>query len=265
LIAGGLTLGFGAAAGAVYSQVPLRLRDRLGLIDLPDPYVPNAPQGRVRLETVSSAARGQDVQLFTAVPAGFGDGAGLPVVFILHGASATAASFEPFGLARFLTAAVRRGAAPFVLAGADGGLLYWERDPATGDDPQAMVLDEMPQWLKDRGFDAARRALWGWSMGGYGSLRISEVSPGFARAVAAFSPAVSPGDAVFADVDALDAARLGIWCGTEDSLYDDVRALVAALPRPPAITAYGPGAHTRQFWNDHTLRAFGFLSERLHG
>ena len=80
---------------------------------------------RPRARSVSSRstplARGQTVDLFTAVPAGYGDGAGLPVVVILHGASATAKDFQPFGLARFLTQAVRDGAEPFVLAGADGG------------------------------------------------------------------------------------------------------------------------------------------------
>jgi S-formylglutathione hydrolase FrmB len=260
----GLTLAAGAAAGAAYSQVPLYWRARLGLVDLPEPFIPDAPEGRVRLETISSAARGREVQLFTAVPHGFGDGAGLPVVVVLHGVSATAADYRPFGLPRFLTAAVRRGAAPFVLAGADGGVQYWEPDATSGDDPQAMVLEEMPRWLDRRGFDASRRALWGWSMGGYGGLRMAEVSPGWARAVAAFSPAVGPGDAVFADVEALAGTALGLWCGTDDSLYDKVRALVDALPRPPAVATFDRGGHTRVFWNDQTLPAFAFLSEQLH-
>jgi S-formylglutathione hydrolase FrmB len=260
----GLTLAAGAAAGAAYSQVPLYWRARLGLVDLPEPFIPNAPAGRVRLETVSSAARGRDVGLFTAVPHGYGDGAGLPVVVVLHGVSATAADYQPFGLPRFLTAAVRGGAAPFVLAGADGGVQYWEPDPASGDDSQAMVLEEMPRWLEQRGFDASRRALWGWSMGGYGGLRMAEVAPGWARGVAAFSPAVGPGDAVFADVEALAGTALGFWCGTDDPLYDNVRALVEALPRRPPVATFGPGGHTRVFWNDQTLPAFAFLSQRLH-
>ena len=156
---------------------------------------PMLPRVRCSLEQVESAARGRPVDLFTAVPDGYGDGAGLPVVVILHGASATARDFQPFGLARFLTQAVRDGAEPFVLAGADGGTTRWEGD-GRGDDPQAMLTDELPGWLAERGFDADRRALWGWSMGGYGALRLAESSPTTPRAVAAFSPAIDAGDAV---------------------------------------------------------------------
>jgi hypothetical protein len=70
----------------------------------PDPFIPDAPEGVVKLETVHSAARGQDVDLFTAVPHGYGSGAGLPVCLILHGATARPKDFQPFGLPRFLTA-----------------------------------------------------------------------------------------------------------------------------------------------------------------
>jgi S-formylglutathione hydrolase FrmB len=260
LLVGAASLG-GAALLAGYTGAAQRVARHLGIG--PGPYIPEAPQGQVRLETIRSAARGRRVHLFTAVPHGYGDGAGLPVVIILHGATATAADFQPFGLGHFLTAAVQQGAAPFVLAGADGGAQYWEPNPATGDNPQAMVLHEMPGWLTQRGFDASTRAMWGWSMGGYGSLRIAEIEPGWARAVAAFSPAVSVGDSVFASVDALASTPLGVWCGTDDPLYASVRRLVARLPRRPQILTYGPGGHDRYFWNDHTVAAFRFLAARL--
>lgn len=261
-IIGGLGLaGVAAAGGAAYAVLPPRYTRWSGTA--PDPFIPDAAEGRIRLETVRSAARGRDVGLFTAVPAGHGDGAGLPVVVVLHGSSATAADYQSFGLGRFLTAAVDAGAEPFVLAGADGGLLRWEPDPAGGDDPRQMVLEEMPEWLAERGFDADRRALWGWSMGGYGVLGVAETDPAWARAVAAFSPAIAPGDAVFGGVDALAGQPLGIWCGTNDGFYDSVQALVAALPEPPEIASYGSGAHTRVYWNDQTVDAFAFLGSHL--
>jgi pimeloyl-ACP methyl ester carboxylesterase len=253
--------GIAALGGAGYAVMPDSLRIRLGWG--PDPYIPDALEGQVHLETVGSQARGHDVNLFTAVPHGFGDGAGLPVVVVLHGASATASDFEPFGLARFLTTAVEAGTEPFVLAGADGGAQSWEPDRATGDDPRRMVIEERPGWLDDRGYDAGRRALWGWSMGGYGALRIAELDPGWARAVAAFSPAVGIGDAVFDAVAALAPTPLAVWCGTEDALYSSVRALVDSLPRRPEIVSYGDGGHTRVFWNDQTLEAFDFLGRHL--
>lgn len=256
------TAGLGGVAvlgAAAYAIGPDRIRGRLGL--LPDPWIPDAPQGQVRLETVRSDARGRDVQLFTAVPYGHGDGAGLPVVVVLHGASATAADFEAFGLARFLTRSAQDGAAPFVLVGADGGAQRWV---ARGtDDPGAMVTDELPGWAATRGFDADRLALWGWSMGGYGALRIAETTPGFARAVAAFSPAIATGDAVFAGAAAVAHTPLGVWCGEDDSFFPAVSEFVDALPTPPEVASFGAGGHTRNYWNDHTLAAFDFLASHL--
>jgi enterochelin esterase-like enzyme len=250
-----------AVAGAAYAVAPTRVRKLIGLG--PDPYIPDVPEGRVELESVHSQARGRDVDLFTAVPYGYGDGAGLPVVVVLHGASATASRFQDLGLARFVTAAVREGADPFVLAGADGGALRWERDPESGDDPQAMLVDELPGWLSDRGLDAERRAVWGWSMGGYGALRLAESYPAYARAVAAFSPAVSLSDSVFDDADQLAEQPLGVWCGTDDALYGNVRGFVAALPTDPVITSYSSGGHTYVYWNEHTVEALTFLASRL--
>ena len=260
LLVGAATVGGVALLGAAgVAAMPGSLKNKLGLG--PEAFVPDAPEGQVRLETVFSEARGQDVHLFTAVPHGFGDGAGLPVVVVLHGASTTASDFQELGLGRFLTAAVSAGTPPFVLAGADGGLSRWE--PTGDDDPQAMVVVELPEWLSERGFDAETRALWGWSMGGYGALRVAELNPGWARALALFSPAVSTGDAALSDLDELAGLPTAVWCGEQDPLYDDVRSLVADLPEQPVSVTYGPGGHSKVYWNDHTLEAFSFLGEEL--
>lgn len=254
-------LGVGALGVAGWQVAPYRYKEQLGLT--PDPYVPDAAEGRVRLEKVRSGAMGDDVNLFTAVPAGHGDGAGLPVVVILHGGSASAAEFRGFGFGRFLTCAVQRGAAPFVLAGTDDGPTGWVAD-GSGADPQRMLTEELPHWLSERGFDAERRALWGWSRGGYGVLRLVESDPAWARAAALFSPAISKGDETFSGVDALGSLPLGLWCGKDDMFYDAVRALVAELPARPEVLTYADGAHTRNFWNDHALEAFGWLAGQLH-
>lgn len=259
LIGGAGAAGLGVLGVAGLELAPRRLRARLGLVD--DPYVPDAPEGRVTLTTVSSAAMGRDVDLFTAVPAGHGDGRGLPVAVILHGASASAAAFQDFGLARFLTAAVERGTPPFVLAGTDDGDAGWV--PAGDADPQEMLLDELPDWLSEAGFDADRRAVWGWSRGGYGALRMAQLAPTWARAVAMFSPAISADDADPADLAALAEVPLGIWCGEDDAFVDPVRQLVDQLPVPPEQLTYGPGGHTREYWNEHTLDAFDWLASHL--
>ena len=43
------------------------------------------------------------------------------MVVVLHGASASARDLRTFGLGRFVTAAVRAGTPPFVLASTDDG------------------------------------------------------------------------------------------------------------------------------------------------
>ena len=139
-----------------------------------------------------------------------------------------------------------------MLAGADGGLLFWEPGHEAGDNPQAMVIDEMPGWLDRRGFDTSRMAAWGWSMGGYGVLRLAEVKPNWLKAVAAFSPAVEPDDRAFGGVAALAGQPTGVWCGTSDPLYQNVRQFVAAMPQKPDPLFYGEGAHTRAFWDSVT-------------
>ena len=219
-----------------------------------------------RLETVRSAARSRDVGLWTAVPAGLGDGAGLPVCLVLHGASATTADFSAFGLARFLSAATAAGVPPFVLAGADGGRSSWLGDgPGSADDPQALLAEELPGWCRERGFDVSRTAAYGWSMGGFGALRGAQLRPGRWRAVAALSPAVAAGDPVLRDAPLLDPARTGLWCGESDSFLPAVRELAAALPAPPAVAAYAPGRHTRTYWDSVTPAAFAFLGAALAG
>lgn len=259
LLAGGGAVAAGAAGTVAWEAAPWRLRRALGLT--PDPFVPDAAEGRVRLETVRSAAMGRDLDLFTAVPAGHGDGAGLPVVVVLHGSSASAAGLRGFGLGRFLTAAVQRGAPPFVLAGTDDGPAGWVSVP--GVDPIRMLTEELPGWLADRGHDADRRATWGWSRGGYGVLRLAEAVPGWSRALALFSPAVAAEDRALADLSALDRVPVGVWCGTEDPFYRDVRTVMSRLPEAPEVASYSPGAHTRVFWNAHTLAAFGWLGSKL--
>lgn len=270
LLLGGSAAAVLAVTGAgAASSGRVRSRVRGVLHPGPDPAqalvgIPDAPDGQVRRETVRSVARGRDVGLWTAVPAGSGDGAGLPVCLLLHGGSATTADFSRFGYGRFLTAAVRAGAAPFVLAGADGSASGWLGAGAgSADDPQAMLATELPRWCAERGYDSSRLAAYGWSLGGFGALRGAELRPGTWRAVAALSPAVAQGDAVFAGAAQLEPARTALWCAGSDAFYPAVQALAAALPAPPRINAHAPGGHTRKFWNSVTPDAFAFVGAAL--
>lgn len=247
--------GAGAAAGVL--PVPSRVR-RMMTDTGPAGVIPAAPAGQVRLERVSSQARGRQVGLWTAVPAGYGAGEGLPVCLILHGGSATTADYTTFGFARFLTSAVRHGVPPFVLVGADGGLSRWEGDGA-GDDPQRMLREEVPAWCTARGFDASRLAAYGWSMGGYGALRLAEGNPGLLKMVAVLSPAVVPGDHAFADASRLEASRTGVWCGRSDPFFNAVQKFVRLVHPHPAVASWSKGAHQRGYWNRVTPAAFSLV------
>ncbi|MBU2664374.1 esterase [Actinoplanes bogorensis] len=249
-------LALGASAAAVAGWAGYRSRSGES-----DPIIPYAPVGDERLERRDSATRGKLVDFYTAVPAGHGSGRGLPVCLVLHGASKTAADFPALGLGRFLTDAVRRGRPPFVLAGATGDRLQWR--PHGGDDPQRMVHEEIPRWCAQRGFDISRMALLGWSMGGYGSLLLAEAFPGFARAVVALSPAVREGDEVFASAAQLRGTEVGLWCGRQDGLIDDVQALGKALPEPPAAGSFEDGRHTFAYWSRCLPAGMDFVSEAL--
>lgn len=265
LTGGAGVLGVGAVGGLGWQVAPgnlrIAIRERVGLA--PEAYVPDVPQGRVRLETVRSASMGT-IDLFSAVPAGYGEGEGLPVVVVLHGASASAAALRDFELGRFVTAAVRAGTPPFVLAGTDDGPAGWVRDGTI--DPQAMLAEELPAWLDERGWDSGRKALWGWSRGGYGALRMIAAHPTWAGPTALFSPALHHDEPLLEDpatLRALEGRSWGLWCGEDDPFRDGAEALAAAAPTVPDPDVAGPGGHTRSYWNDHTLAMFDFVGRAL--
>ena len=119
-------------------------------------------------------------------------GAELPLVLVLHGYGRNAEfAFSDLHLDLALAQAVEEyGAAPFVLAAADGGNGYWH--PAPGDDPQGMLVHEFVPLCHRLGAGSPATALgaYGWSMGGYGSLLLGEDYPHLLSAIVAASPAI---------------------------------------------------------------------------
>ena len=169
-----------AAGGLVVDQgvLPGRslLHGHLGL-DGPDGVVPQVDGGRtVSGSFVSRARRGRRCGWSIATPPSYGSDAAssLPVAVVLHGHGGdhTKAFDDGYlGLDRFLAQAVGEGATPFAMASVDGGNTYWHRR-ADGEDAGAMVVDELLPLLAERGLDVRRLAFLGWSMGGYGALRL---------------------------------------------------------------------------------------------
>src|SRR5260370_31310068 len=83
-----------------------------------------------------------------------------------------------------------RPVAAMAMVTVDGGGGYW--NPHPGDDPMAMVTDELIPLCQRAGLGRApqRIGTMGISMGGYGALLLAEKYPHLIAAVAAISPAI---------------------------------------------------------------------------
>lgn len=252
----------------------------LGL-DGPDGVVPRVEPGRTTSGSFVSPARGGRRTGWTiAWPPGAGAGAGLPVAVVLHGrGNSHVSAFSPdyLGLDRFLAAAVRQGATPFAMASVDGGESYWH-PRVSGDDAGAMVLEEFLPLLGDHDLDVNRVALLGWSMGGYGALRLAGLL-GHGRVVAAtaLSPALwhsfadsSPGafddesdfarSTLFGRQRDLEGMPVRIDCGEEDPFYGATQDYVAGFPVPPD-GGFQPGSHDVGYWRRMAPAHVRFIAE----
>ncbi|HEV2778990.1 MAG TPA: alpha/beta hydrolase-fold protein [Actinophytocola sp.] len=220
---------------------------------------PAAPAETVSAEQVHSPARGGSVELITIRPAGVGGL--LPVCVALHGRSSGARMFLDLGVPELLDQVVAAGVRPFAVAAVDGGDTYWvAKDPK--DDPQRMLLEDLPQWLANRGFASAPSAALGISMGGYGALNYAR-NPGL-TAVAAVSAALFTnwpdarlrnafaGEAQWQATDPLRHVQeiaqvpLGVWCGTGDPFIAANRQLIDKAK--PKVAALAAGDHDAAYW-----------------
>lgn len=185
LLAGG-ALGVALAGGAYVlveqDVIPGRARLNQAFGDSP-----------VVIGSFRSRARGTEVGWTVAYPPGFAADAELPVCLLLHGRyEDNRWPFEGLQLQNYLAAAVQdERVSPFALASIDGGSETNWHSRASGDDPQAMLIDEYLPLLADRGLRTDRIGLWGWSLGGYGALLLaSELGAQKVAALEAASPAL---------------------------------------------------------------------------
>ena len=207
----------------------------------------------------------------------------LPLVVSLHalGWDHEDALSRVIGLPQFLAQAVDRGVPPFAVATVDGGRGYWHRHPS-GDDAEAMVVDELLPRLRRHGVTTDRIGLLGWSMGGYGVLRLAtDLGPERVAAVVAASPAVwrDPADArpdgfedeeeyeqysVMDEQDLLEGIPVRVDVGTGDPLYREVEAYVDGFPDDADLTStFEPGGHTAAYWRRMLPAELEFLGTRV--
>ncbi len=235
----------------------------------------------VQDHTLQSRHVGEPVAYSIAWPPGSSPGAPLPVCFALPGRGGG----PPMGFADAVARAVKDDdSPPYAVVGVDGGVSYWHKR-ADGEDRLAMLLDELVPLCRDThklGGHGQKRALIGWSMGGYGALLAAETRPRLVAAVCAVGPAVwtsdqammmGPRDAfdsaadfaahdVIAHADRLRGVRVRIDCGTSDPFYGYVTHLTTALPEHWS-GGYGHGGHDPKYWNTLAPAEARFIGRAL--
>jgi S-formylglutathione hydrolase FrmB len=148
----------------------------------------------------------------------------------------------------------------------------------------SFVLDELvPRVETDYSVGGSRglRAIYGYSMGGYGALLIAQQRPDMLCAAAAASPAVFPSyeAAITGHPDTFDSAadweQYGVWdhldsmgqvpvridCGDADPFEKTARDLIDRIPG--AVGHIGSGCHDIGFWRTAAPADLAFLKKHL--
>ncbi|HWM74790.1 MAG TPA: alpha/beta fold hydrolase [Nocardioides sp.] len=287
LLAGGvMAAGAGAAGGVGMYEGVLPGRPRLqSLFGLNGEagVVPDVEPGPILTGSFVSEQRlGEETGWSLMRPPGT-RGQRLPLVVSLHalGWNHDDALSSSIGLPQFLAQAVDRGVPPFAIATVDGGRSYWHHRPS-GEDAGAMVVDELLPLLGRHAVGIERIGLLGWSMGGYGVLRLAtDLGPERVAAVVAASPAVwrDPADArpdgfedeeeyeqysVMDSQDLLDGIPVRIDVGTGDPLYREVEEYVDGFPDDADLTStFEPGGHSAAYWRRMLPAQVEFLGTRV--
>jgi S-formylglutathione hydrolase FrmB len=266
----GVGLGSAAAVGAgVYAVeqdwLPGRpwLREELGLNGDPG-VIPEATPGEIVTGTFRSAYRDRKTGWAIAYPPG-GE-LDLPVVVALHQLDADhgTAFRAKMRVDKFLADHVAKGGSPFAIATIDGGRTYWH-PREDGEDTSAMVVEEFLPLLANQGLRTDRIGLMGWSMGGYGVLRLAGLlGPDRVASVTAAGPALreDPDDysrsgfesaaayekhTVFGRQSELTGIPVRIDCGKGDPFYRSVETYVEGFDRK-IIANFEAGGHNPSFW-----------------
>jgi S-formylglutathione hydrolase FrmB len=127
-----------------------------------------------------------------------------------------------------------------------------------------------------------KRAMFGWSMGGFGSLLVAQQRPALVCAAVGSSPAVFPSyqAAISGHPHTFDSAadweRWGLWdhrsefnkvpvridCGSGDPFAATARMLLADVP--DAVGHIESGCHDDGFWRRNATSQLQFLAAHLH-
>ena len=239
-----------------------------------------APLGPTVSGRFYSAARERVVGYSIGYPPGHRQGDELALVVMLHGFGANHLTALT-GLTPSQAVALSGPRPPMAMVTVDGGNGYW--NPHPGDDPMAMLVDELIPRCAALGLGRGGRiGAMGISMGGYGALLLAEQHPSLVRAVAAISPAIwtSYAQARQANAGAYDSAeafaaadavtRAGalagipvrVAAGYGDPFYPGVQALAARLPAGSTVD-FTKGCHDGPFFSSQEQPSLEFLARHL--
>lgn len=290
-----LGAGFGVAAGlgiaaCATGDGSVEVANRRAEIPPADDLLPShtsvssVPQGPavVTGSFVSAKMGGRDTRWAITRPSGVTGT--LPVVIVLHALTTDEMTIFRGSLAiqQVLQTYVDAGNPPFAIAAVDGARNYWH-PRADGTDAAAMVLDEfIPLLEHDERLDVStdRIGLFGWSMGGYGALRLGAlIGAPRVTAIAVSSPALWADprhfpprafdsivdyqqNSLFGQQAAFRRIPLMIAVGSSDQFFTYTRQWAAGL-HPPAIFATGAGGHTDRYWRGVLPDQIEFLGRNL--
>lgn len=207
--------------------------------------------------------------------------ADLPICLYLGGRGFTHRSvIDDLGFDRFLASVVAGGSPPFALVTVDSGDEYWH-PRLSGDDPQAMLTDELLPLVAAAGHPVERICVAGLSMGGYGAVLLAEtLDQAVVSGVAVMSPAIfdnfessapgafdSPDD--FAAHDVVARARQGVLsgvpirldCGADDPFSGGTERLMKMLDED--VGGISPGLHDADFWLRLAPKQLAFVGAHL--
>ncbi|MBO0768386.1 MAG: hypothetical protein J2O48_06845 [Solirubrobacterales bacterium] len=290
--AGAAAAGTVAGAAGLYELVDNSVLPGKGLLNqiegacdaAPGPPETYATPGPTFRGTFHSHKRNTEVGYTLAYPPGHKPGSRIPLVFHLHAHYGNhTTTFAGLPLAKALASRTHpdRPLAPFAMVAADGGgNLYWNRHP--GDDPMAMLVDELLPRMQKLGLGRDRVGASGDSMGGYGAILLAEKHPHLIKVVTASGPAiftsyadanhVAPGSyaspAAFAEANAVTHAPAlagipaRIASGNGDPFHPGVQALAKNLP-PSVQLIFAKGCHDGRFFASQRQAQLAFLATHL--
>jgi enterochelin esterase-like enzyme len=257
-----LRLGAGVAAGAAAALAANTVLDPKNSTAEPPKPAASAVPTYITGSFVSAARGGKLTNWVIARP----PGASQPIrpIIALHPRDGSATTvMDEMDVQDALAQATKVGWPPFAVVAVDGGNSYWHRR-TSGEDAGAMVLTELLPILTAQGLDVSRVAFLGWSMGGYGALKLGAwLGPSRTAAICAVSPALW-NTYLFTDSGAFDsyddwtrnnvfgvpvlsAIPVRVDCGTSDRFCPAAQQFVSQLNRRPA-GGFWPGGHDKEFW-----------------